>query len=288
MSIGTNETTTLSNSLPTVVASARQVREQEGTMPQLVDKETLAEGTGLSWREVAFSRLPDATSVSEGDDFDQPTLLSDSLLTATPVEVGIEVIVTDRVKKRLDRKALKQTGSLAGNAMQRKKAKDGITQLDSFSTSFGGTGSTFAAGYVHAAVAQIEGNATERGIRPIYTVVHRYLIRDIEADLAPVGTYPLPDGISGSIVRNGFSGTLSGSEVFADSVKAPDGSSDHKGGTFAKQSIVLVQGYDLYTEEQRLAARRATAMFMFDEYIYVERFDTGGVELYFNATAPTS
>lgn len=288
MPIGVTQTATLADSLPTMLAAARQIREQEGVMPQLVDKARLAEGTGTAWREVAFSRLADATAIDEGVEFDAPQQLADSILTGTPVEVGGEVLLTDRVRKRIDRKAFAQTGSLLGHSMQRKKAKDGIVQLDSFSTSFGGAGTTFASGYVTAAVSNIEGNATERGVKPVYTVLHRHQIRDIEADLAPVGTYPIPSGISAEVISGGFNGRLGGSEVFADSVKAPDSSDDFKGGTFAKESIVLVQGYDLYTEEQRFPGRRATAVFMFDEYVYIERFDTGGVELYFDATAPVA
>ena len=50
MAAGDTITQSLTDSLDTVVASARQIREFEGVMPNLVDKITLAEGTGLSWR----------------------------------------------------------------------------------------------------------------------------------------------------------------------------------------------------------------------------------------------
>lgn len=291
MAVGQTTTGTLANSLNVMVASARQIREQRGVMPQLVDKATLAQGTGLTWREVAMQRLSDATTIGEGLSYDNDQQITDALINGTPVEVGISVVITKRVRQRIDKKALSQIGGLTGNAIQRKKAKDGITQLDAFSTSFGGAGTTFATGYVHAAVAQIEGNATEPGVPPYYAVIHRYQIRDIEADLAPVGTYPLPEGISAEVIRNGFQGRLGGAEVFADSVTAPDSADDFKGGVFSKQAIVLVQGYNLYSEEldgDDMKRKRASGMLMFDEYIYVERADSMGIELYFDATAPTS
>lgn len=291
MAVGQTTTGTLENGLNVMVASARQIREQRGVMPQLVDKAKLAEGTGLTWREVAIQKLSDASTIGEGLSFDNDQQITDALINGTPVEIGISVVITKRVRQRLDRKALSQIGGLTGNAIQRKKSKDGITQLDSFSTSFGSAGTTFATGYIHAAVAQIEGNATEPGTPPFYTVLHRHQIRDIEADLAPVGTYPIPDGISQEVVRQGFRGNIGGSEVFADSVTAPDSSDDFKGGVFSKQAIVLVQGYSLYSEEldgDDMKRKRATGMLMFDEYIYVERADSMGIELYFDATAPTS
>ncbi len=289
MPIGITETPTVADSLPSVVAKARQIREQEGVMPQLVDQAKLKEGTGTGWREVAFSRLSDAVTVSEGDEFDAPQQLADTLITGTPVEVGIEIIITDRVKKRIDKKALAQTGGLIGHGIQRKKAKDGITQLDSFGTfAFGSSGTTFASGYILSAVDSIEGNATERGVHPIYSVHHHFQRRALSNELASSGTYPIPEGISAQVIRANYSGPIAGAEVFFDSVKAPDGSGDFKGGTFAKEAIVLVQGYDLYADEERLKSRRATAMYMFDEFIYIERADTMGVEQYMDAPAPTS
>ena len=288
MPIGITETATVADSLPAVVAKATQIREQEGVMPQLVSQAKLKEGTGLTHREVRFARLSDATTVSEGDEFDSPQQLSDALVTGTPVEVGIEIIITDRVKQRIDKKALAQTGGLIGHAIQRKKAKDGIVQLDSFSTSPGGSGTVLASGYITAAVDTIEGNATERGVHPIYSVHHHFQRRALTNDLAPVGTYPNPEGLTSNIIRDNFSGPLGSAQVFFDSVVAPDTSGDFKGGTFAKESIVLVQGYELFADEERLKARRATAMFMFDEYIYLERFDSGGVEMFFDSPTPTT
>lgn len=290
MTVGINETGGFGNAINIMLAQARSKREQDGVMPQLVDKATLSDNTGESWREAAFDRLPDAVTVAEGEEFDNPFKITNDLIKGTPVEVGIELIFTDKMKRRLDSKALGQVGSLAGNAMQRKKAKDGLLMLDSFSTSFGGTGVTFASGYIDAAVANIIGNATERGVAPIYTVIHPFQARALRADLiGGVGTYPLPEGISARVLEGGYTGmNIAGSSVFMDAVTAPDSAGDFKGGTFAKESIVLVQGKNLYKEEERLPGRRATAVYMFDEYVYIERADSMGVEQYFDAPAPTS
>src|SRR3990167_9864904 len=195
MAIGINQTDSLGDAANITLARARSVREQEGVMPQLVDKALLAENTGTAYRELAFSRMADAAAVAEGDEFDAPQLVTDALITGTPVEVGFEMILTDRMKRRLATKSLGELGSLAGHSMQRKKAKDGITQLDSFSTSLGNTGVTFASGYIDAAVATITGNATERGVTPIYTVIHSYQNRALRAHLIRGGgAAALPGG----------------------------------------------------------------------------------------------
>ena len=49
MAAGVTTTSSLADSLPVIKAAARIVREQEGRMPQLVDRQRLAEGTGLTW-----------------------------------------------------------------------------------------------------------------------------------------------------------------------------------------------------------------------------------------------
>lgn len=290
MAGGQTTTGSTANSLNVMVAKARQIREQRGVMPQLVDKATLAEGTGLSWREVAFQRLSDATTISEGYKFENDQQITDALISGTPVEIGISVVITNRVKQRIDSKAYAQMGSLAGNAIQRKKAKDGITQLDAFSTSLGG-GGTLSIGYIDAATAIIEGNATEPGTPPFYTVVHRFQIRDFVADLAPSGTYPLPAGISAEVITTGRVGpTIGGTQVFHDSVTAPV-SNVFKGGVFSKEAIVLVQGYSLKREMldgDDMKRKRASGFLLFDEYIYLERADSMGVEMNFDATQPTS
>lgn len=292
MAVGQSTTGTVPNSIDVMVASARQIREHRGVMPQIVDKETLETGTGTDWREVAFERLADATSIGEGFAYRNDQQITDALLSGTPVVVGISVVWTKRMKARMNAKAYAQIGGLTGNAIQRKKAKDGITQLDSFSTSFGGAGTTLGIGYVDAAVAQIEGNATEPGEPPFYGVFHRHQIRDFNADLAPSGTYPIPSGISAEVISNGFGGrTLSGVQIFADSVVAPDSGGDFKGGVFAKNAIVLVQGHSLITEElkgEEMTRKQTEGHLMLDEYIYIERQDANGIEMYFDATAPTS
>jgi len=73
MAAGDTITQSLDNSLPVVVAAARQVREFEGVMPNLCDKVTLDEGTGQSWREVSMAQLT-AQEVTETTRLDNPYL----------------------------------------------------------------------------------------------------------------------------------------------------------------------------------------------------------------------
>lgn len=290
MAVGNTTTGSLADSLPTVIASARLVREQEGVMPQLVDKVTLGEGVGLSWNEISLAQLT-AQSITETTELDNPQQLDDTLLTVTPTVVGIETVITDRVAARISKNVYAKLGSLAQNAVQRKKDEDGLSMLDSFSTSIGGAGTTLTSGHIGAAMAQIQGNSTEPGKAPFRCVLHPYQAHDIEDEIvAGVGTYPVGEGLTARVFSEGFSGMIAGAQVYLDGNISADSSDDAKGGVFAQEALVLVQG-----RAPRAVAVRAenigggaTKMYFYDEYAYGERQDAWGCEIYSDATAPTS
>jgi len=56
-------------------------------MPQLVDKQTLGEGIGLSWQEITYAQLT-AQAITETTELDNPQQIADSLLTITPTVVN--------------------------------------------------------------------------------------------------------------------------------------------------------------------------------------------------------
>ena len=281
MAAGNTTTGSLADSLPTVIAAARIVREQEGVMPQLVEKQTLGEGVGLNWNEVKFDKLT-AQDITETTELDNPQQLSDSLFTVTPTVTGIETVITDRVAARISKNAYAKIGSLAQNAIQRKKDEDGITMLDSFSNSYCGAGSTLTSGHISAAMGLITGNATEPGNPPYRCVLHPYQIHDIEDELrAGVGTYIVTEGMSARVFSEGFAGAIAGAQVYRDGNITVDSSDDMKGGVFAQEALVLVQG-----RAPRMVAVRAenigggaTKVYHYDEYAYGERQDTWGVEI---------
>ena len=290
MPVGNTTTGSLADSLPTVIASARIVRENEGVMPQIVEKQTLGEGIGLSWNEIKLDQLT-AQDITENTKLDNPQQIVDSLLTVTPTAAGIETVLTDRVAARISKNAYAKIGSLAQNAIQRKKDEDGLTMLDGFSNSYCGAGSTLTTGHISAGVGLIQGNTSEPGNPPYRCVLHPYQVHDIEDELvAGVGTYIVNEGLTARVFTEGFRGVIAGAQLYPDGNITIDSSTDAKGGVFAQEALVIVQG-----RAPRMVAVRAedlgggaTKIYHYDEYAYGERLDTWGVELYSDATAPTS
>lgn len=290
MSIGNSTTSSLADSLDSLIMSARIVRENEGVMPQLVDKVTLGEGVGLSWNEVSYAQIT-AQAITETTVLDNPQQLEDSLLTITPSSIGIETVITDKVAARIDKQGYSKLGALAQNAMQRKKDEDGLTILDGFSTSLCGAGNTLTSGHIGAATARIKGNSTEPGMPPYYGVLHSYQMKDIEDEfVAGVGTYNVQDGLTARVLADSFSGKLHGAQMFIDDNITADSSDDGIGGVFAKEAIVLVQGRApraVPVRDESLGGG-ATKVYMYDEYSFGERLDSWGCEIKSDMTAPTS
>ena len=291
MASGSTTTGSLADSLPTLIASARIVREFEGVVPQLVDKVTLGEGVGLDWNEISLDQL-NAQAITETTELDNPQQISDTIFTITPTVVGIETLITDRVAARISKNVYAKIGSLAQNAIQRKKDEDGIMVLDGATTSLCGAGTTLTSGHISAAVVRISSNATEPGNPPYRCVLHGYQIKDIADEvLAGVGTFPIAEGPTARVFSEGFKGNIAGAQVFEDGNITIDTSIDAKGGVFAQEAIVLVQGRSprVVPVRKENIGGGATVLYHYDEYAYGERSAGNWLfEIYSDATAPTS
>lgn len=287
-------TGTLADSLPDIRHAARITREYEGHMPNLVETHTLPEGQGTTWNEVELSKLTAQEGITENTVLENPQTIEDSLFSITPLVSGINTLITDRVYRRIDKKASAKIGVLGQNAIQRLKDETGLAVLDGAATSLAGAGTTLTSGHIHAAarIAQRGQDGTEPSMGPWYTVLNSYQIKDIEDELrSGVGTYNVESGLTEQTFRKGFSGTISNTEVYIDDNITTDSNNDAKGGVFAKEAIVMVQGHSPMTKQKDRpeVGGGATEVFIYDEYAYGER-SAGNwlVELFSDSTEPTS
>ena len=294
MATGWTTTGSLADSLDDVRSSARIVREYEGVMPQLVDKQTLGEGIGLSWQEITYAQLT-AQAITENTDLDNPQQLSDTLQTITPTVVGIETFLTDRVQARINRKGFSKIGTLGQNAMQRKKDEDGLTIFATGATTASpGAGSTLTYGHIFAAKANISSNTTEPGLPPYRFVAHGFQIKDLQDELiAGVGTYIGSEGPSARVFTTGQVLPAATVEVYEDGNITIDSSADAIAGVFCQMGIILVQGRAVRVVTVRNEKRGGGGnhVYHYDEYAYGERPSAayGWVQkIVSDATAPTS
>lgn len=288
---GWTTTSALADSLDDIRSSARIVREYEGVVQQLVTKETLGEGIGLSWQEITYAKLT-AQAVTETTDLDNPQQISDSIMSITPSVVAIETFLTDRVQARITKKGFAKIGSLGQNAIERKKDLDGLTLFATFTgTSDPGAGVTLASGYIASSAANIRGNTTEPSTSEINCVLHPFQIHDLYNELiANVGTGIVTEGPTARVFSEGFNLPIANTRVYPDGNITIDGSGDAKGAVFAREGVILVQGRAprVITVRNEKRGAGGNHVYHYDEYAYGERQAVWNYLMESDATAPTS
>jgi len=302
MAVGNTITDSLADSIPTMIAAARIVREFAGVMPNLVDRQRLDENTGTVWNEVSMAKLS-AQAVTESTELDNPQQMSDTLLSITPTVIGVHTVITDRVAMRISSNAYAQTGSLAQNAIERKKDADGLTAIDGATNSLGSDSAALDTSDISSAAYRITSNTTEPApaTAPINAVFHGFQLADIDFQLttpgistvAAIGTEaqagaPLTVGIAAEAFQNRYRGTIAGAKIYEDG-NLTISSSAAKGGVFSQMALILVEGRSPYVETKRMPelGGGATALFHYDEYAYGERSSGNWLyEVHTDATAP--
>src|SRR3990167_4395069 len=118
--MATGETTTgsLADSLPSIIASARIVREYAGVNKKTCDQQTLDPNTGLAWQEISLSQLA-AQDIDETTTNTNAQQLQDTLLTATPTMTQILLKITDRTMRRIAPVVKAKIGAVAAQATGR-------------------------------------------------------------------------------------------------------------------------------------------------------------------------
>src|SRR3990167_7116285 len=295
----TGETTTgsLTDALPEIVGDARIQLEWEGTWMRTCEVQHQQPNTGLNWTEFALNRM-DAQDITETTDNQNFQQYAGSLLSSEPQMTQIIIKVTDKTYRKIASVVKSKMGTLAGNAMARKKDKDYLSLFSTFSTTASpATGNPFGSGYIAAAKNNITSNVTEPSMAQVFTVIHGFQLYDVQTEVtAPVGSYTVGD-LTAEFFQHGFSGLVAGSHVFEDGNITVNSTPDARGATHTKNGVIAVNGMELKRETDRDLhfGGGADVISMVDEYSFVERKSgTAGTTQVWcyqhlsDATAPTS
>jgi len=275
-----------------MIADARIVREYDGTWQRTTDVRTLKDGTGLNWQEISLAQLV-AQDITETTNNENPQQIADTLLSVEPTMTQILVKITDRTYRKIAGVVESKMGTLAGNAMARKKDEDYLSLFSGFSGDADpGAGQPMTFGHIAAAKSRITSNTTEPATGSIFAILHGFQIKDIQDTIvAGLGTYNVPKGMTEDVFKSGFQGTVTGVNVFEDGNITIDGAADAIGAVHAKEAVVAVMGMSIKTETRRDPAYGGGAdeVYMTDEYAFVERSASNwAYGQTSDATAPTS
>jgi hypothetical protein len=222
----------------------------------------------------------------------QAQQLADSLLTVTPTEIGVQVLLTDIVKLTRSDNVVKMASKVISNALIKARDVDGTEMMDGFSQALGsGSGTTCTPGYLAAARALIAGNSTEISSDTPCVVIHPYTYNDlvdiqVEGKLTTSGAQIYgAAGFPEEFAKKYSVGNYMGMPIFTDANIAVD-TNAAKGGVFVKDAVVYVELWGAPVEPERDASARGDELNGTMCYAYGERTDTHGVELNLGATTP--
>lgn len=296
MAVGETTSGTLGDALPAIVADARIIKEYAGTWMRTCDVRQQEEGTGLAWTQYQLAQI-NAQDITETTDNRNYQQLAGTLLSSEPVMSQVIIKITDRTYRKVAKVVSSKFGSLAGNAMARKKDEDYIALFSTLATTCSpGTGNPLSHGHIAAAKQNATSNATEPSMAACYSVLHGFQIYDLQLEvLAPIGTYEV-SGLTETVYRQGWAGSVAGSDVFEDGNISPTAisSTNGRGATHTREGIIAVNGMSIKTERDRdiYFGGGADVISMVDEYSFVEN-TSGGTQVFAyqhvsDTTAPAS
>lgn len=285
--------------MPTIFAEARSIREQKsGTWERVttVKRQTEGEGMTFGWSIVNQIDAQNITETQTNQNFQQFQVSTQS---TQPEMTQVIIKVTDRTYRKAPKNVTSQIGQASGRAMERKKNKDFLSLFTTFATTNSpGTGQPLSHGHIHAAVVNIEGNVTEPAMSVVSTVLHAFQVYDLQIEqLAPIGTYAIPAGMTEEVYRNGFKGKVGGSNIFTDGNITITSTPDANGATLAREGVYSVMGMTLKRETDRdiYFGGGADVISLTDEYAFAEnKSGTSGTTQVFcqrhfsDATAPAN
>ena len=296
--MATGETTSgsFNNVLPTVYAEARNIREQKsGTWERTttVKRQSQGEGYSYNWATVAQIDAQDITETTNNQNFQQ---FAATVQSTDPEMTQVIIKVTDRTYRKAPSVITNLVAPAAGRAMERKKNRDYLSLYTTFATTASpGSATAMASGYIAAAARNATSNTTEPAMSSIFTVLHGFQIYDLHVEqVAAIGTYAIPAGMTEDVFRNGFKGQVAGSMVFEDGLITIDATPNANGATHAREGVYSVMGMALNKETDRdpYFGGGADVTILTDEYAFAEnKSATTQVFCYrhqSDATAPTS
>jgi hypothetical protein len=297
----TGETTSggLANALPTVFAEARSIREQKsGTWERVTTVKRQNEGEGYDFNWFTLNQLDDASGISENQSNNTFQQFVGSVQNTAPEMTQVIIKVTDRSYRKVSKNVTGKFGPMAGYAMARKKNKDFLSLALTFATTASpGSGQPMGSSYISAAARLATSNVTEPAMTAINTVLHGFQIYDLHVEqVAAIGTYAIPAGMTEQVFRNGFRGQVAGSMVFEDGNIAIDSTPNANGATLAREGVYSIMGMTLKRETDRdpYFGGGADVIILTDEYAFAEnKSGAAGTTQVFcyrhqsDATAPT-
>ena len=273
-------TAELGDTIPTIIEEARHTAQFQAVMANLCWKIAKAKGAGSTvnvpyWGEVT------ATGLTEGVDMTASSAMEDTNVQITPAEVGVKIIITDKLVRDDMNDVKAAAGKILGAAMEKKRDQDLLGQIADGTTTLGGSSTALTMGAVAAGRALLAGNATTAGgpaPLPYVCVHHPFTLLDLVDVVTPITSFALNasftvqamgGNLTDEILRNYTIGRLFGMPILEDGNLDIATSTAGKGGVFASGvggAIILATSNEWSVEPERDASLRGWELNIVGEY----------------------
>ncbi len=281
-----------------VIEQARYTAEHNAPMLQLVEKFKLAEGV----KQIDIPKVGQFTAQSVGDgvDITDEQDIGMTITTLTTSEVGMKIILTDKLVRQMQEDTMKIVGRQAGDAMARKKDNDLTALFGSLNggTDLGAAGRDMEVGnysvlinFMRAASAPKPWQVVHHpGALTAFAVSTYGFAGDSRGGIpaASAGGLMGATKLGESIMKDFYSFSVSGVPAFHDGNLTVDALDDAVGAVFSRSALAYAESIEYRQEIERDASLRANELVWVSDYGVFELDDTYGASCTFSTTAVTS
>ena len=280
MATQTATTGNLDDAQGIIIAKVRYTAEANDPCHLLIENFRLPKGekqmTVPKVGAMTAQNLTDGVDMVDSEDIG---LTSTDLTTS---EVGLKIILTDKLIHQFNEDVFRVIGRQGGDAMSRKMDEDIIALFSALNggTAIGKDGATLGLQQASACVARA---TAEKYPRPVYFVHHPYAIATLARNSAGIGATYFAGVIGGvdseqeKLLRNFWKINVDGVNFFQDGNIAKVSSVDSGyGAIFSKAAMCIIKGWDVRSERERDASLRAWELVITADYGCFELDDSYG------------
>lgn len=280
MAIQTATTGQLEEAQKIIIAASRYTAEHNAPCAALIENITLPQGA----KQYTIPKVAQHTAqnLTDGVDLTDTQDIGMTTTDLTTGEVGLKVILTDKLLRQESEDVFKMIGRQMGDAAGRKQDNDIIAL---FSALNGGT--TWGVDNVAMSITRISGVVARSKSNlfpgPVSVVHHPNAIAALTMSAAAIGaTYyaGIMPGLSDEILRNFWKLNISGVNFFEDgNIAKISGYDSGYGAIFSKSAMAMLKSKEWYEERERDASLRAWEVVMVSDYGVFEIDDGYGAPL---------
>lgn len=287
MAIQTATTGQLENAQRIAIAQTRYTAEHSAPMTALVEHFSLAQGektvTVPKVGQMTASDLTDGVDLVDSEDIGMTTV------DLTTSEVGLKVILTDKLVRQQNEDVFRVVGRQMGDAMARKKDEDLLGLLSALNggTTLGAAGASLTLQNLASCIAFAKANKFPA---PVAIVQHPNAIFDVVLNSTAISSTnsPIPRGWSEDLLRDFYKFVLNQVAVFEDGNITRDASDDAIGAVFSMEALAYIESVGFATERERDASMRATELVVTADYGVFELDDLKGAPMTYDAANPST